>query len=98
MSRIALLTLALLLAATLAFAEGKDGDKVLSGMSVIGNDEAPKSLVIVPWKTSELGDTLEVSRALDDGRQPVDRDVFSRALDYYEIRSGTELTPSEAGQ
>ncbi len=56
------------------------------GMSIVGNDEAPKSLVIVPWKTSELGDMLDVSRALDDGRQPVDRDVFNRQLDYYQIR------------
>ena len=68
----------------------QDGDKVLSGMSIVGNDDAPKSLVIVPWKSSEPGDTLEVSRALDDGRQPVDRDVFQRALDYYRIRSGRD--------
>ena len=58
-------------------------------MSIVGNDEAPKSLVIVPWKSSQLGDTLDVSRALDDGRQPVDKDVFMRELDYYQIRAGT---------
>jgi len=50
-----------------------EGDKLLSGMSIVGNDEAPKSLVIVPWKSSGLGDTLDVSRVLDDGRQPVDK-------------------------
>ena len=38
------------------------GDKVLTGMSIVGNDEAPKSLVIVPWKSSGLGDTLDVCR------------------------------------
>jgi hypothetical protein len=65
----------------------EDGDKLLSGMSIVGNDEAPKSLVIVPWKSSELGDTLAVSRALDDGKGPVDRDVFTRGLKYYEIQS-----------
>jgi hypothetical protein len=65
------------------------GDKVLPGMSVVGNDEAPKSLVIVPWKSSVMGDTLDVSRLPDDGRQPVDRDVFQRELDYYRIRAGT---------
>ncbi len=87
------------LASCPALAEEKPGgDKVLSGMSIIGNDEAPKSLVIVPWKTSELGDTLEVSRALDDGRGPVDRDVFSRALQYYQIRSGTAEGPDGAGR
>lgn len=65
------------------------GDKQLSGMSIIGNDEAPKSLVIVPWKSAGLGDTLDVWSALDDGRQPVDRDVFMRELDYYQIRAAS---------
>ncbi len=67
---------------------GDESDKRLSGMSIVGNDEAPKSLVIVPWKSSGLGDTLDVSRILDDGRQPVDRDVFMRQLQYYQIRAG----------
>jgi hypothetical protein len=65
------------------------GDKLLSGMSIVGNDEAPKSLVIVPWKTSDLGNTLDVSKALDDVRQPVDKDVFMRELNYYQIRTAS---------
>jgi len=65
------------------------GDHDMAGMSVLGNDDAPKALVIVPWKSAGLGDVLDVSRALDDGRQPVDRDVFTRELDYYEIREGS---------
>ena len=64
------------------------GDKVVAGMSIVGNDEAPKSLVIVPWKSSGLGETVDVSRIMDDGRRPVDREVFGRELDYYEIRTG----------
>ena len=88
--RILLTVLCLTLFAAAAVANDDEGDKVLSGMSIVGNDEAPKSLVIVPWKSSELGETLEVSRALDDGRGPVDRDVFERALNYYEIRRGSE--------
>ena len=81
----------LLLLASGAFAKEPPAkeDKRMSGMSVVGNDDAPKSLVIVPWKSSELGDTLDVSRALDDGRQPVDRDVFTRELDYYQIRAAS---------
>jgi hypothetical protein len=62
--------------------------KALSGMSILGNQEAPKSLVIVPWKSSELGTALGVSTLLDDSRQPIDKDVFMRALSYYDIRSG----------
>lgn len=68
-----------------------DGPKRISGMSILGNQEAPTSLVIVPWKSSEIGNSLGIQAMLDDSRQPVDRDVFLRALSYYEIRS--ETTP-----
>ena len=62
--------------------------KSLSGMSILGNQEAPKSLVIVPWKSSELGNSLGIVPMLDDTRKPIDKEVFMRALSYYEIRSG----------
>ena len=81
-------SLLLLAGAAAAEEPAPEGDKRLSGMSIVGNDEAPKSLVIVPWKSSGLGDALDVSKMLDDGRQPVDRDVFMRQLQYYEIRAG----------
>ncbi len=74
------------------------GDKQLPGISIVGNDDAPKSLVIVPWKSAALGDTLDVSRLLDDGRHPVDRDVFQRELDYYQIRAASSGAGSSAGQ
>jgi hypothetical protein len=66
------------------------GAKEVSGMSVLGNQEAPKALVIVPWKSSEIGASLGISTMLDDSRQPIDKDVFMRALSYYEIRSKTD--------
>ena len=92
MFRTIILATALLLAAGAARAAettpaAPKGDKELSGMSVVGNDDAPKALVIVPWKSSAMGSALDVLRALDDGRQPVDRDVFKRELDYYQIRA-----------
>lgn len=61
------------------------GDMVLSGLSILGNDETPKELVIVPWKSSQLADAPGISRLLDDSTQPVDRDVFLRELSYYEL-------------
>jgi hypothetical protein len=82
----------ILLSASLALAEtppDEEKEQLVSGMSIVGNDEAPKSLVIVPWKSSDLGDSPGVSKLMDDGRDPVDREVFMRALDYYEIRTGT---------
>lgn len=66
------------------------GDKQVAGMSILGNDEAPKSLVIVPWKSSDLGNALAVAKGLDAGREPVDRRVFVRSVDYYEIRAGVK--------
>jgi len=57
------------------------------GISILGNQEAPKALVIVPWKGSELGNALDLSTMLDDSRLPIDREVFMRMLSYYEIRS-----------
>jgi hypothetical protein len=68
-------------------AQKEEGAKLVSGMSILGNQEAPKSLVIVPWKSSEIGDSLGISTLLDDSRQPIDREVFMRALNYYQIRS-----------
>jgi hypothetical protein len=73
-------------AATPAAAEPKS----LAGMSILGNQDAPKSLVIVPWKSSEIGAGIGVSRALDTRIRAVDKDVFMRELKYYSIRSGSE--------
>jgi len=64
------------------------GPKKMSGMSILGNEETPKSLVIVPWKSSELGDDIGLTDTLDDRAQPVDKEVFLRELEYFEIRSG----------
>ncbi len=66
----------------------KDKDPNL-GMSILGNQEAPKALVIVPWKRSEIGNSLGISTRLDDSRLPIDKEVFMRMLSYYEIRSET---------
>ena len=66
------------------------GDVKMSGISILGNEDAPKSLVLVPWKSSQLGDMPSVSRLLDASKQPVDKEVFMRELSYYEFRTGTK--------
>ena len=63
--------------------------KEVSGMSILGNQDAPKSLVIVPWKSSEIGKSMSVSTLLDDSKTPIDKEVFMRMLSYYEIRAET---------
>jgi len=64
--------------------------KTLSGMSILGNEEAPKSLVIVPWRSSELGEDISLTDSLDNRALPLDKEVFLRELRYYEIRSEEE--------
>ena len=44
-------------------ADDRNGDGIgsprsMSGMSILGNEEARKSLVIIPWMSSELGDDI----------------------------------------
>jgi len=60
--------------------------KELSGISIIGNKEAPKSLYIVPWKNSEVGVRSSLtSGLLDESMRPVDKEVFLRELDFYQL-------------
>jgi hypothetical protein len=62
--------------------------KELSGMSIVGNEDAPKSLYIVPWKSSEIGAETNLDSKLNDGDTPVDRDVFSRQVEFYQVSTG----------
>ena len=74
------------------------GDVKMSGISILGNEDAPKSLVLVPWKSSQLGDMPNVSRLLDSGAKPVDKDVFMRELSYYQFKSGSSESSSPREQ
>jgi len=66
--------------------------KELSGISIIGNKEAPKSLYIVPWQNSEVGVATSLSSGLlDDSMRPVDKEVFLRELDFYELSHGKNV-------
>jgi hypothetical protein len=61
------------------------GTKELSGMSIVGNDEAPKSLYIVPWKSSKLGRETGLNMVLNEDDVPVDKDVFRRQVEFYQV-------------
>jgi hypothetical protein len=80
----------IIFSAVVATAQNADKDKKsdakeLSGMSIVGNDEAPKSLYIVPWKSSEIGVETSLDMMLNEGDVPVDRDVFMRQLEFYQV-------------
>ena len=62
------------------------GEKAVSGMSIVGNSETPKSLTIIPWKSSEIGkDTDFKSTLLSQDIVPIDKPSFLRELDFYKL-------------
>ena len=82
--RLPVITFALLTLSVPLMAE--DEVKELSGISIIGNKEAPKSLYIVPWKNSEVGvETSLSSGLLDESNRLIDKEVFIRELEFYEL-------------
>lgn len=62
----------------------------LDTSQVIGNQELPQVLYIVPWKSSDLGDLVgrPVNTLLDEVLAPADREVFLRQVRYYEDLHG----------
>ncbi len=69
-----------------ASAQALNDDVVdISGTSIIGNKELPKSLFIVPWKNAEVGDNSALKDTLGDDTSIVDREVFVREIQYYEF-------------
>ena len=88
-SQIAAIILSSFVAISQICAEEKKKDnevKELSGISIIGNKEAPKALYIVPWKNSEVGvESSLTSGLLDESMRPVDKEVFMRELDFYQL-------------
>lgn len=64
-----------------------DGDsKVLPGISIVGNSEVPKSLTIVPWRNAQIGKEIQLTPSpLNEELSPVDKAVFMRELDFYNL-------------
>ena len=80
-----ILCLTLIAGGSVRAEENETEAKELSGISIVGNDEAPKSLYIVPWKSSEIGVETNLQRMLNESDVPVDRDVFMRQLAFFEV-------------
>ncbi|MDX8386711.1 MAG: hypothetical protein R8M11_09395 [Gallionella sp.] len=69
--------------------------KLISGMSIIGNDESPKSLYIVPWKsTGKSGGVKISSDIMKEDLVPVDKSAFIREIDYYNSNNPTSSAVS----
>jgi len=93
MYRKLILCLCMVFLAAMAAAQEVNADKgskakELSGMSILGNEEAPQSLYIVPWKPSKIGGETRLDMMWNEVAVPVDRDVFRRQLEFYQVING----------
>lgn len=68
-------------------------DEITLGRTEItGNQELPKVLYIVPWQKADPGDLMgrPVNTLLDEVLAPLDREEFTRKVDYYGDLYGEE--------
>jgi len=66
----------------------------MEGTAIIGNQELPKVLYIVPWKASQLPALNEppLASLIDEALMPLDREVFRRQLVYQRALAGRSAT------
>ena len=56
-----------------------------AGTTVIGDQESPMGLYIMPWRNSSSDPGLDKpARLLEEAMLPMDRDVFRRQTEYYQ--------------
>lgn len=78
------LTLALLSFAVTAQEPAPAVTDPAAGTTIVGEDESPMGLFIMPWRNSGADAGLDKpARLLDEALLPLDRDVFRRQVEYY---------------
>lgn len=80
------LTLSLMLLSTMAFIQAETRIE-MQGTTVIGNQELPKILYIVPWKKSGLPDMRRppIAQLVQEVLAPLDREEFRREIYYHHV-------------
>ena len=69
----------------------------MQGTAIIGNQELPKVLYIVPWKKASLPDlgAPPLQSLISDALSPLERDEFRRQVRYYYQLSEQQKQDSE---
>jgi hypothetical protein len=67
------------------FSSGVMDEMTLGRTEITGNQELPKVLYIVPWQKAQPGELTgrPVNTLLDEVLAPLDREEFTRQVDYY---------------
>lgn len=78
------------LAMSLLLAVVAQAEDVTEGTRIIGTEESPAVLNVVPWQDRELGGNpatgnRQFRSVLDDALKPVDRGELQREIDYFNL-------------
>jgi hypothetical protein len=79
-----------LLASAGVFTSSIQAQESNSGATIFGNREMPNITYVVPWKEDQV-DVVEVQpvgNLFDEALLPIDRDVFVREIEYFELLQG----------
>lgn len=85
------LTMTIFSAALLAAGHSSAQEEIdLEGARLFGNRDLPNITYVVPWKEEnfEALDVQPVGNLFDEALKPLDRDVFIREVEYYELLQG----------
>lgn len=80
--------------ATMAVASASYAEEArqVDGVSIIGNNELPQSIIIVPWKRDKVDSTpnLPQQSLLDERFPRVDRKALVRSVQFYQSLQAEE--------
>ena len=85
--------------------EEEGGVVELSGLTIVGAKETPKSLILVPWKDSNVDVTTSFGTLVDSIEiEPVDRDTLKRKVLFDDLvkqdlaKSSAEINSEEEAE
>lgn len=80
-----------------SLASAKDQTINMQGLSIIGNKELPNILYILPWKSADLPEMVELplSSLINNALQVIDRKTILRQQQYRKIIQYKNLSPSK---
>jgi len=87
-----MLLFCVLIMSTALFAEDKI---ILEKENIIGNEESPKALYVVPWRPLQpVGVAgLEIQSMLDEELELVDPETFKRKVELFQIKQVAKARP-----
>lgn len=88
------------LCVSLLWASHAQAEDVSEGTRIIGTEESPAVLNVVPWQDRELGGNpasgnRQFRSVLDDALKPVDRGELKREVDYFNVLQKNQQKSSE---